>query len=225
MRLAFLLALAVTLPVFSQNRPPDWVAKSNQNAEVFLKVMARYQPEDAGQLGVPGLDEQVSSPSPQLPALSRRDIAEAVKILQSRLATERNPLVQQDLQILIQEGQREIHASDAYERRLLPYMNVSRRIFAGMQSLLNPQVPANRQQAALVRLRRYAGVDAGYTPLTVLAERVYRDKLKHPELLGPPRAEVEQDLATVHSRNRTFLCRRHSRPVLEIQSRRLPRRL
>jgi hypothetical protein len=39
------------------------------------------------------------------------------------------------------------------------------------------QVAAGRRSAALTRLRRYAGLESGYTPLTVLAERRICEKL------------------------------------------------
>jgi hypothetical protein len=72
-------------------------------------------------------------------------------------------------------------------------------IFSGMQSLLDDQVPPERRKAADVRLRRYAGVEHGYTPTTLLAEKLFREKLSMPKLLGPPKAEVEQDLAEMNS--------------------------
>src|SRR5207237_3696373 len=52
-------------------------------------------------------------------------------------------------------------------------------------------------KAAVVRLRRYTGLDAGYTPITERAENVFRDKLKTTGLLGPAKAEVEQDIANM----------------------------
>src|SRR5438552_17110198 len=39
--------------------PPAWIQRSNANAQVLLEVLARFAPEQAGQFGVPGLDEQV----------------------------------------------------------------------------------------------------------------------------------------------------------------------
>src|SRR5438477_11271575 len=39
--------------------PPEWIQRSNANAAVLLEVLARFAPEQAGQFGLPGLDEQV----------------------------------------------------------------------------------------------------------------------------------------------------------------------
>ncbi|MBV9766862.1 MAG: DUF885 domain-containing protein, partial [Acidobacteriaceae bacterium] len=56
-----------------------------------------------------------------------------------------------------------------------------------------------RRKASLVRLRRYTGIESGYTPTTVLAEKLWREKLNTPGLLGPSKAEVENDLTTMDS--------------------------
>ena len=172
-----------------------WVQKSNQNAQVLLAILARYAPEGAGSLGVSGLDEQISIPSADLPAKSRRDVAGAIKVLQTRLTSETDPRIKQDLEILISAAERANRESEAEERHLLPYDNVARTIFFGMHALLDDQIAPERRPSAVVRLRRYTGVEQGYTPTTVLAEKLFRDKLNTPGLLGPAKAELEQDLA------------------------------
>jgi uncharacterized protein (DUF885 family) len=198
MRLTFLAALSLA-PMLLAPSQPAWVAKSNQNAQVLLKIMAQYSPEDAGELGVQGMDDRITIPAPDRPEKVRRDTNQAVKELQSRLASEKDPLVKQDLEILIKAGERDVRSSEAYEQRVLPYINVPRMVFSGTRALLNPQVPPERQKQALIRLRRYAGMDAGYTPTTVLAEQVFRSKLNTPGLIGPAKAEVEQDLSNMNS--------------------------
>jgi hypothetical protein len=197
MRLVVPSLFLIIGPAFAQEAA--WVAKSNANAQVLLNIEARYAPESASSLGVAGLDEQISIPSADRPARFRSDVSGAVKILQSRLAAEPDPLVKEDLEILIDEGQRNIRLSAAEEARLLPYSNAARSIFFGMQSLLDDQVTPERRKAAVVRLRRYTGVEQGYTSTTVLTEKLFRDKLNTPGLLGPPKAEVEQDLAQTDS--------------------------
>ncbi|MGA8027248.1 MAG: DUF885 domain-containing protein [Bryobacteraceae bacterium] len=198
MRFAF-TALICASSLVAQNQQPSWVEKSNQNAQILLNIMARYAPEGAGSLGISGLDEQISIPSADRRERSRRDTAEALKTLQDRLAAEQDPLVKQDLEILIQAGQRNMQASEAYEQHLLPYNNVAETIFFGMHSLLDDQIASERRKASVVRLRRYTGIEQGYTPTTVLAEKVFRDKLNTPGLLGPAKAEIDQDLANMNS--------------------------
>ena len=99
MRFWLPLLLFAAVSVWAQ--PPAWVQKSNENAQLLIAIMARYSPEDAASEGVPGLDEQISTASPEQPERFRKDIAVARIELQKRLALEKDPLVRQDLEILI----------------------------------------------------------------------------------------------------------------------------
>jgi uncharacterized protein DUF885 len=195
---SLLPAAALLVAVAQSASSPTWIERSNQNAELLLSVGARYAPEGAGSLGVSGLDDKISIPAPDLGERSRHDTEEALKTLRSRLASEQDPLVKQDLEILIQAGERKNRLSLADEKYLLPYQNVSRTIFFGIHSLLDDQIAPERRKAAVIRLRRYAGLETGYTPITIRAENVFREKLKTPGLLGPARQEVEQDIANIN---------------------------
>lgn len=190
-----LLCLA-TLPLSAA--APAWVARSNENAQILLAVTARFYPEGAGQLGVPGLDERVIDLKPGTNERERAATREALAELQKRLTAERDPLIRQDLEILITAAQRSIHESEVNEKLLLPYINPVQVAFGGLRSLLDDQVAASRRPAALVRLRRYAGMEPGYTPLTQQVEERFRERLSQPGLLGPARVEVEKDLANAN---------------------------
>src|SRR5437867_4410149 len=71
-RAAFILAACLALngasaaPGTAASSPPSsappipaWVAKSNQNAQVLMAVIAKFQPEGAARLGMPGYDEAI----------------------------------------------------------------------------------------------------------------------------------------------------------------------
>ncbi|HEX5226224.1 MAG TPA: DUF885 domain-containing protein [Bryobacteraceae bacterium] len=192
MRASWILGFFVAA-AWAQNTP-DWVQKSNQNAQLLIELEARYSPEDAASEGVPGLDEQISSATPDEPQRVRRDLAVARIELEKRLGLEKDPLVKQDLEILIVEVDRNIRSSEASERHLLPYQDVGSGIFFGIKSLLDDQVAANRRPAAVVRLRKYTGVMPGFEPLTQQAEERFREKLQTPGLLGPSKQQLEKDL-------------------------------
>jgi hypothetical protein len=104
--------------------------------------------------------------------------------------------VRQDLAILIDTGERDIEDTQLRHRLLLPYFDLPETIFAGIQALLDDQISEERRAAALVRLRRYAGLEAGFTPVTEQAEALIRSRLDEPGLLGPGATEVEKDLTT-----------------------------
>ena len=166
MRLSLVLLLFVAASVWAQS-PPAWVQKSNQNAQLLIEIMARYSPEDAAAEGVPGLDEQVNSSKSDEPERFRKDMSAARDELQKRLAAEKDPLIRQDLEILIAQADRDIRASQARERILLPYGDVAGTIFYGIKTLLDDQIAADRRPSSVVRLRKYTGLDPAYEPLTV----------------------------------------------------------
>ena len=78
---------------------------------------------------------------------------------------------------------------------MLPYTDVTALVFGGLRSLLDAQVAAERRPAAVVRLRKYAGLVEGYEPVTAQAMRVTRERLADTKLLPPAKSQVERDLA------------------------------
>jgi hypothetical protein len=170
-----------------------WVERSDRNSQVLIEVMARQSPEGAGQLGIPGLDEEIFDLKPGFNERSRAAIQQARETLKQRLASETDPKVKQDLEILIQAADDQLEGSALGEKYNLPYFDVSSAVFQGLRALLDDQVEASRRPAALVRLRKYTGVEPGYTPLTVLAEQYIRSRMDRPGLVGPFKDEVERD--------------------------------
>jgi hypothetical protein len=178
---------------------PAWVAKSNQNAQILIDIDAKYAPESASSQGVPGLDDQVIAFSADITARRRADIVKARQQLQSNYETEKDPLVRQDLQILIGAADRTIRLIDARQKTFLPYGDIPSLIFFGEKSLLDDQVKPDRRPAAVVRLKKYAGLEPGYTPIVEQAEARFREKLNTPGLLGPSKMEVEKDLGNTQT--------------------------
>jgi len=175
-------------------RDRAWIERSNQNAQVLLAVQARFQPEAAARTGVTGLDDQISDFEPGHQKRLRDALATAQAELEKQLAGEQDPLVAQDLQILIDAAKRQIKGSELRERLEVPYYNLPQMIFGSMRSLLDPQVAAERRPAALVRLRKYLGMD-GQTSRIQLAEAETRDGFQK-WLLAPARLEIDNDLDT-----------------------------
>ncbi len=171
-----------------------WIERSNQNAQLLLAVQAQFQPEAAARTGMPGLDERISDFEPGHQQRLRDALGKAQAELEKRLAAEQDPLVAQDLQIMIDAARRQIKGSELREKLEVPYYNLPQMIFGSMRSLLDPQVAAERRPAALVRLRKYLGMD-GQTSRIQLAEGETRDGLQK-WLLAPARLQVENDLDT-----------------------------
>ena len=200
-----LLAIAMSLSVtYAQpakpgsGKPEDaakaWIARSNEYARQIVALQAKYAPEGAGRLGVEGLDEAVM----QLPADRREKQRADAVAMQAQLekweAAEKDPLVKQDLQIMTKAVKNGIRAADLGVKYNLPYFNASAIVFGGVQSLLDDQVAEGRRKSALVRLRKYAGMEAGYEPLVDQLRARSKDWAK-PGQIGPAKVEVETDLA------------------------------
>ncbi|MCA1558026.1 MAG: DUF885 domain-containing protein, partial [Acidobacteria bacterium] len=103
-----LLSLSMYLPAIPQtssqtNSPaqPSWIARSNENAQLLLKLQAKYAPEGASRQGIPGLDEQVSQFPKDRREKARADQQMVLQELKRRLGAEKDPLVAQDLEIMI----------------------------------------------------------------------------------------------------------------------------
>jgi hypothetical protein len=172
-----------------------WVVRSNKNAQVLLEASASLNPEGAGNLGVEGLDERIIDLKPGFIERRKQASRKAAQVLEGRLANEKDPRVRQDLAILLKAARDDVRGTELEQKYQIPYTNVVQLIFAGVRPLLNDQVSAQRRSAALVRLKRYVGLEPGYTPLTILAKENTRERLNQPGLIGPPKIEVEQDLA------------------------------
>jgi hypothetical protein len=173
--------------------PKTWIERSNENAQILLEVQARFQPEGAARQGITGLDDRITDFTPGHQERQREAVRAAVAKLIELQKTEQDPLVAQDLSILVDAGQRQIQGSELREKLEVPYYNLPRMVLFSTRSLLDKQVKPERQPAALVRVRKYAGLDGGQKSIVELAEAETRAGLQK-ELLTPSRIEVENDL-------------------------------
>jgi len=207
MKILFSLVLFVVLTgvriTFAQTaqspKSPEWVARSNENAQILLTILAKYNPEGAGRLGVDGLDEQIIDLKPNIFERSKSDISNAIVQLKDKLAHETDPSVKQDLEILIKSAEDNIKGNDMSLKYEIPYFDMAGLVFSGMRGLLDDQIPAERRKAAVIRLKRYAGMEEGYTPITKLAEDRIRERMSKPGLIGPVKAQVVRDQSTEQS--------------------------
>jgi uncharacterized protein (DUF885 family) len=176
-------------------RAPAWVARSNQHAKTLLTVMARLSPEGAGQIGVDGYDEAITDLSPGYQERSKAAMREAAARLSLVMAGEGDPQVKQDLQIMLDSAKDAVTGIELSQKYSIGYVNVSQSIFGGLRALLDDQVAPERRKSAVVRLRKYAGVEPGTTGLAVLAEQAVRARMSTPGVLFPPKPQVERGLA------------------------------
>jgi hypothetical protein len=174
---------------------PAWVQQSNEYAQVLLKVLADFNPEFASRFGLPGYDTKVVDLKPNVDERSRAALAKARDTLKADLARTSNANVREDLEIMIHAADRFLESSKLNDQYMLPYTDIGQTIFQGEFGLLQDQVAADRRPHALARLKCYVGMAPGCTPVTKEAEALFEAKAGNSKLLGPYKAEVEQNLA------------------------------
>ncbi len=188
-----LLALATSaLPALADDA--DWVAKSNEHAQVVLEVMSKFSPEGAGSIGVDGLDEEVADLGPEIYERGMQATRDVLAELREREANETNPKVAQDLGILIKALEDNIFSSELNRANMLPYYNISQTVFLGVRGLIDAQIPRERYPAAISRIEKYAGLVDGYEPITEHAKARTAERFDVDGLVGPYVDEIEQDL-------------------------------
>jgi hypothetical protein len=193
-----LLIIGLIVPIMAASsisvQAASWVEESDAHAQVVLDVLAKFSPEGAGQLGVDGLDEEISDLGPGIEERTRKISVELLGELNSRLEDEKNSKVRQDLGILIKTVEDSIRSSDLNYEQMLPYFNVNQTVFFGVRGIIDPQNSRDRYPAAIARLEKYAGITEGHIPFTQLAMDRTEERFDVEGLVGPYRGEVEQDL-------------------------------
>jgi len=173
---------------------PAWVAKSDENARVLLDLMARFTPERAAGFGMSGLDEQILDLKPGREERLKAALESVLSTLEARRAQEPAGPVRQDLDILVESARRQLEGDALNQRLVVPYVDAPQVVFQGLRGLLDDQVAPERRKAALVRFRRYVGLEAGATPLLELAAARTRAGLANASLQAPVKVEVEKNL-------------------------------
>jgi hypothetical protein len=199
--IVMLLALLLLPPRIGAQAPapqvkpkPDWVKRSDENARILLDLQARFAPEGASQMGLDGYDDQIFDLQSDRDARLRAARTAAVATLQERMAKETDAAVKQDLEILIDSAKRDMEGDALNAKLIVEYFDAPQTLFFGIRSLLDDQVAAARRPAALARLRKYVGLEPGFTPILELAAERTRKGLATRSLLPPAKAEVEKHL-------------------------------
>jgi Uncharacterized protein conserved in bacteria len=180
---------------------PDWVEHSNRYAQKLIEIQKKHGPEGASAQGLAEYDTQISQPT-------RKDeqeaIAETKAVLsefQSALGKESDPFVRQDLEIMIRRSELYLKQQAYADAHNVTYRNASAFVFQGVRGLLDDQVAAERRNAAVVRLRKYAGLEPGYRPLADILKERTQEQIAKTGVLYPAKVEVETSLA----RNPSFI--------------------
>src|SRR5215469_14346964 len=205
--LVFILAIGVSLDMSNRSQaqtsnspepisPPDhsWIEASNQYTQMLLAVEFKHRPEFASREGLSDFDSKISQPTWSDVDERRHETEAVLKKLKAAIGTEARPQVRQDLEIMIRRVELGFKAEDFERAHEVPFLNASQRVFEGIQFLLDEQTPAERRPAALERLRKYAGLEASYKPITEILKRRALEQMVKPGVIYPWRNEIETEL-------------------------------
>ncbi len=176
---------------------PAWIARSNENAQVLVKDLAKFSPEFASRVGVAGFDDKIADLTPGVEERTRLALTASRDELARRVMVETDPLVRQDLEILVESADNQLNTNALNARLMLPYADIAQLIFFGEFSLLDGQIDAARRPAALARLKLYTGLAPGSKAVTELAKERYLEKQATAGLLPPYQGEIEKHLAAM----------------------------
>src|SRR6267143_6759799 len=195
-RLYCFMALAATLkmPLAGAAEDRSWIERSDRHSTMVIETLGPFHPEYASSLGVERFDTAVLDL--KAGRVTRYEAA-ARRVLQ-RLAAlrkaEKNPRVRQDLDLLVDAVERQRHTQALEHRLLVPYFDLPRHIFEGLRDLLDARNPESRHRHALLRLRRYAGMETGAVPIAALARARLSERFGTAGLLWPYEGAVRQHL-------------------------------
>jgi uncharacterized protein (DUF885 family) len=179
----------------------SWIARSNEFANLLIEVEKKHAPESASADGLSQYDEKISAATREDDVAATSENRAVLAKLQDQLPKEQNKYVRQDLEIMIHSTQLQLKQHDFAESHQIPYLNASGAVYQGLRVLLDDQVAPERRPAAVVRLRKYAGLEPGYTPFTDRLRKLTELQLAKPSMIYPAKARVE----TALSRNTLYV--------------------
>jgi hypothetical protein len=195
-RIALSLASALLcLPVCAQEAPADWIAASNKYTNQLLAVEMKHTPELGSNEGLSQFDTDVSQPTLADEDQERRETEAIVATFKSAVGQQKQKEVAQDLQIMIRTVELEFRELDFARAHKVDFLNASQTVFRGLRILLDEQTPAERRPAAVVRVRKYAGLEPGYKPLAEILKQRVMEQMAKPGVVYPARTEIETELA------------------------------
>ncbi|MBS0580486.1 MAG: DUF885 domain-containing protein [Proteobacteria bacterium] len=187
--------LASTLVCTAAAAPPRaWVEQSNAYTHQLLDVQYEHRPEQGSHEGLARFDERISDPGVADELLERAQTQAVLAKIEAGRASVTDKRVLQDLDILRTAFDLRFRKQDFALAHEVPLLNASALTFEGIHVLLDDQVAAGRRPAALVRLRKYAGVEAGSKPFTELLQAREREQMAKPGVIYPSTGEIETEL-------------------------------
>jgi uncharacterized protein (DUF885 family) len=174
---------------------PAWIAASNRYANMLIEINFKHSPEFGSGQGLAEFDNKVAQPTLADEDAQRHETEAVVAKLEDAEKTEKDPQVKEDLEIMIRRMQLGFRDEDYARAHEVPFYNASQHVFSGVRILLDDQTPDERRPAAVTRLREYAGLEPGYTPITEILKKRTEEQMAKPGVIYPSKAEIETEMS------------------------------
>jgi hypothetical protein len=193
----FLGALILVFMTFPSIHAADqsWIAVSNSYTNQLLTIEMKHHPEQGTRQGLSQYDTLVAQPTLADEDQERKETEEVIAKFKSSLTQEKQKEVAQDLAIIIRSVELEFRQDDYDRAHNVPFLNASSLVFSGIRPLLDEQTPDERRPAAVARIRKYAGLEPGYTPITEILKQRVLEQASKPGVVYPAKVEIETELA------------------------------
>jgi uncharacterized protein (DUF885 family) len=178
----------------AERAQPAWIQQSNAYTHMLLDVDLEHSPESGSAQGLAKFDDRISDPRRADEIAERRELEAGLAKIKSARASVTDKNVQQDIDILIKSFNLRFRNEDFALAREVPFYNASAQLFSGLRVLLDDQVAAERRPAAVIRLRKYAGVEPGYQPFAELLKQRESEQIAKPHVIYPSKQELETEL-------------------------------
>ena len=190
-----LSSVALAQGTANPERPDkSWIERSDAYTSKLLDVELKHDPERGSEEGLAKFDTRIANPT-LADEMARRHELEGVLIgTDAARLNESDKQVRADLEILHKEFDLQFRQEDYELQHEVPFRNASEVVFQGLRVLLDDQVAPERRQAAVTRLRKYAGFESGYQPITELLRQREIEQIAKPGMLYPSKGEVETEL-------------------------------
>jgi hypothetical protein len=180
----------------AQTAAPDhsWVDRSNQYTQMLLDVQLAHSPETGSAQGRVKFDTLITDGSRADEIAQRKELEKVLAQLKEIEAKEKDRNVREDLEILQRAFNLQFREDDYQLDHKVPFIDPSRAVYAGLHVLLEDHVVEQRRPAALVRLRKYAGVEPGFKPITDVLKQRLMEQMAKPGVVFPASDQVEDEL-------------------------------
>jgi len=181
-----------------QTKPAEakaWVKTSNQYTQMLVDLDKKYSPEYGSSQGLAEYDNDISVPTLANQLAERKEEQALLLKFNTALKTEKEVPVLQDLKILMDHLKLRFREQDFELKSKVPYYNGASIIYSGLEALLDEQTAEARRAATITRIRKYAGLEKGYRPITsILQERVAQQIAKK-DMVYPSKQKLEIELS------------------------------